>query len=73
MVVSRVAAASAGLAGIRRFPEDVGMGSTVCHREGATGDAAALSSKHPSGCRAGGGTGDTLLPGLGTVQAEHCL
>lgn len=63
MVVSHVAAASAGLAGIRRFPEDVGVGSTAHHGEGATGDAAALSSKRPSGCRAGGGTGDISLPG----------
>lgn len=63
MVVSRVAAASAGPAGIRRFPEDVGMGSAARHREGATGDAAALSSKRPSGCRAGGGTGDPTFLG----------
>lgn len=33
MVVSRVAAASAGLAGIRGFPEHGGVGSAVRHRE----------------------------------------
>ena len=68
MVVSHVAAASTGLAGIRRFSEEVGMGSAEHRREGAKGDAAALSSKGPAGCRAGAGTGCVHLPRLGTYR-----
>lgn len=70
MVVSHVAAASARLAGIRRFPEDGGggVGNTEHHREGAKGGAAALSSKGPSGCRASRGTGCFQLPEFGTYR-----